>query len=347
MKLLSIIIPFYNSEHKCTNLLETLKKTDDQEVEIICVDDGSTDNTVALLEDLQKDANCHICIIQQENKGPGGARNTGLEASQGKYIWFVDSDDDIDLPTALHVLRKNENQDFDFIDFNIKSGNKNINSMELTAGVYENASVTQQLLNKFGRIWSKIFNSRVFKNTEVRYPEYCIYEDNPLVFILPFCIKKFMKSESCVYSHNEEYDSVTRGNRSDRYYDRMITACYGYSVGSNIAKNEEIKLIMQKHFIRLYVVNTGTLTKFPSKYWIERLRIMRKFRQDAKILGINTSLFNISQNLKTVSFKFKIIFIPLYLTSIIMPDQNKFFENKRINAWSRPFKAPLTFNIDC
>lgn len=346
MKLLSIIIPFYNSEHKCTRLLESLKNINDSEVEIVCVDDGSTDNTVNLIKNFKKDVNFHVHIIEQENKGPGGARNTGLEVSQGKYIWFVDSDDDIDLNTALVILRQNDILDFDFIDFNIKSDNKNINSMELTPGVY-NTAVTQLLITKFGRICTKIFNNRVFKNTGLRYPEYCIYEDNPVVFILPFCINKFMKSESCVYSHNEEYDSVTRGNRSDRYYDRMITACYGYSVGSNIAKNEEIKLIMQKHFIRLYVVNTGTLTKFPSKYWIERLRIMRKFRQDAKILGINTSLFNISQNLKTVSFKFKIIFIPLYLTSIIMPDQNKFFENKRINAWSRPFKAPLTFNIDC
>ena len=91
----SIIVPVYNTEKflkKCLNSLinQTLK-----EIEIICVDDGSTDNSPTILNDFIKKDN-RIKVIHQENSGISVTRNRAVSVAQGEYIGFVDSDDWVD-----------------------------------------------------------------------------------------------------------------------------------------------------------------------------------------------------------------------------------------------------------
>ena len=90
---LSILIPVYNVEaylQRCLDSLLCQNLPDD--VEIICVDDGSTDRSGAICDEYEKKYLC-IRVIHQENKGLAGARNTSVKASRGKYLAFVDSDD--------------------------------------------------------------------------------------------------------------------------------------------------------------------------------------------------------------------------------------------------------------
>jgi len=92
--LLSIVVPFYNSAHKSERLLSTLRQLSAQDVEVVLVDDGSNDAT---LQQFKNDASVAVLVLTQNNRGPGGARNTGLRSARGKYVLFVDSDDDIGL----------------------------------------------------------------------------------------------------------------------------------------------------------------------------------------------------------------------------------------------------------
>lgn len=339
MKLLTIIVPFHNSAQKCDRLLASLRKCEDQDVELILVDDGSTDNTLAALNRFKSAANCAVKIISQENKGPGGARNTGLIAAKGHYLWFVDSDDDIRLDLALAVLRSNLDEDPDFIDFNLESSGNSINSMAVEPGHYKarQQDITLLLAKQFGRIWSKIFHHRVFKHTGVRYPEYCIYEDNPLLFILPFCANTFVKSDQCVYIHHEDHESVTRGKRSDRYWDRMRTAVWGYNTGKDLIQTSEEAKLFKNHLIFLYLINTGQITKKPSSFWLEKMRIMRQFKGDMKRLGVVVRLGESFALMPNSSWKYKFAFAILYLISSGLPSQDAYFMKKRLAAWGRPF----------
>lgn len=108
----SIIVPVYNVEQYLERCLNSLINQTLQNIEIICINDGSMDNSLSMLKQYaEKDK--RIKIINQENKGVSVARNNGIEASQGEYIGFVDSDDyvDLDFFENLYNKAKNENAD--------------------------------------------------------------------------------------------------------------------------------------------------------------------------------------------------------------------------------------------
>ena len=93
-KTLSIIIPCYNVEKYIEECLESVCNDRDADIEVICVNDGSTDGTLDILEQWkQKDA--RVIVINQENKGVSVARNQGLHIAKGKFIYFLDSDDKV------------------------------------------------------------------------------------------------------------------------------------------------------------------------------------------------------------------------------------------------------------
>ena len=110
MKTVSVIIPVYNVEKYLPKCLESVTAQTYANLEIICVNDGSPDNSSAILEEYAK-KDGRIIIINQENTGLSGARNTGIRAASGEYIVFVDSDDWIDAETVETAVSKAENAD--------------------------------------------------------------------------------------------------------------------------------------------------------------------------------------------------------------------------------------------
>ena len=101
----SIVIPVYNVADYLQGCIDSVLANDCTDCEIILVDDGATDGRCPAICD--ENAARHpelIRVIHQENQGQGGARNTGLEAAKGEYVFFVDSDDTI-MPQSLQVLR--------------------------------------------------------------------------------------------------------------------------------------------------------------------------------------------------------------------------------------------------
>lgn len=97
--LISIIIPCYNSERFISSTLDMLLKQDISDCEIIIVNDGSTDNTLSILNNYESINN--ISIVNQKNLGVSIARNTGISKAKGKYIYFLDSDDIIPQNTIM------------------------------------------------------------------------------------------------------------------------------------------------------------------------------------------------------------------------------------------------------
>ena len=92
MPKLSIIIPVYNVEKYLPKCLESILGQSFKDFEIICVNDGSTDNSLQVLQTYKKQDG-RIVIVDKKNEGSGIARNLGLSTARGNYVYFVDSDD--------------------------------------------------------------------------------------------------------------------------------------------------------------------------------------------------------------------------------------------------------------
>lgn len=113
---ISVIIPLYNKEKSIRRTIESLQKQTFQSFEIVIVNDGSTDNSVEIVNRIDDD---RIRLINQDNAGPGAARNTGVKNAQAEWIVFLDADDEL-LPDALEYFYSiiQTHEDVDIIDCN-------------------------------------------------------------------------------------------------------------------------------------------------------------------------------------------------------------------------------------
>ena len=263
--LLSIIIPFFNSFKFSEDIRKVIDKSlkEYSDIEFILIDDGSIDSTFYFLKEyFEEYSNTkNIKIIKQDNSGPGAARNNGLTLACGEFVWFVDSDDSINLDIALNELKKHKKEfnDFDFIDFNIMSEDLVHNSMKINPGVYFDVKDIDMYM-RLGRIVTKIFTRKFLINNSIKFMERCFYEDNYLIFILPIYITKFIKSDKTAYLHNTTYPSITRGGFSEKFYDRLLSAyagldynvrhCKSIQKGCLISFYNLFLLITYKHITR-------------------------------------------------------------------------------------------------
>ena len=161
MVAVSIIVPVYNTEEYLQKCLDSLTNQTLKNIEIICVNDGSTDNSLKILQDnaIKDD---RIKIINQENKKQGAARNAGMQVATGEYIGFVDSDDwvDLDFYEKLYIAAKKHNFDI-ALGTNVRA-KKNINKKRLNiteekeyTTVQENPKVTPKQPDKYSKYKEK------------------------------------------------------------------------------------------------------------------------------------------------------------------------------------------------
>ena len=146
------------------------------------MDDGSTDGVCpAMCDRLAQEHPGLIRVIHQENRGLGGARNTGLEAARGDYLFFVDSDDTL-VPDALRLLKEQVEQthadiyNFDLYSHDGKGHGRVIKTAESHEGVFTLADEPTFLFS-LPAAWARLWSRDLFINTGIRYPDRVWYED--------------------------------------------------------------------------------------------------------------------------------------------------------------------------
>ncbi|MDN3398526.1 glycosyltransferase family 2 protein [Psychrobacter sp. APC 3426] len=333
---ISLVVPFFNSAHKCKRLLKRLPEITSNDLEVILVDDGSTDDTYSVLSDLKcRLPQANITILRQQNKGTGGARNLGLSVATGQYVWFVDSDDDI-TTDALIFIKQNCDQQYDFIDFNIiRSGTTPINRMNVAAGSYRDSHEVRQILLDSGFIYQtcKAFRREFLLDHHIHYPEYCYYEDIPLAFTLPFLVTSFLKTNIVGYLYHQEFDSITRGKTTQKSLDRLYTSVCGLMDGLAFAKTDAEVNVIKERFIQLYLIDSVEMyfSITPRKEWTTIWRIMSQYRRLAKQFSISLNPFHL---INKKSQQYKLYFRMQWMMSfILINDQASYFEGIRKKEW--------------
>jgi glycosyltransferase involved in cell wall biosynthesis len=179
MPLVSVIVPVYNTEQYLRECLDSIINQTFRDIEIICVNDGSTDNSRVILDEYAlKDA--RIVVINQENKGQANARNAGLKVANGKYIAFVDSDDFIDKEMLSSVMPFfADNVDAVIFDVNI------FGDMDKAMKKYFYMNFRGKSDLRGSTIyhcpvppWNKVYRKDIIDKYDVLFPEGLLFEDN-------------------------------------------------------------------------------------------------------------------------------------------------------------------------
>ena len=217
--LVSIIIPFYNVENYIRRCLHSIYSQDYAYVEVILVDDGSTDNSFAIVKEIiSKDSKYKSELISKVNGGQSSARNEGLKYVNGDYIWFVDSDDYIE-PGSISLLIKTideyPNADlYCFRNYFYDEKEKKLagNDFSITCINSKDAILKDVLLgvNIKVALWNKIFKSQLLLNNEIQFLEGVINED--YLFIIESCVRV---NEVC-FLNIPLYTAVIRPNSVSR-----------------------------------------------------------------------------------------------------------------------------------
>lgn len=119
MKKLSVIIPCYNAERFLRQCIESMKPQINDDIEVICVNDGSKDNTLNVLNELHKEMP-QLQVVDQPNGGSAAARNNGFAHATGEYVWYVDADDLLAVDAFETIIKTLEQTDCDSIIFGLK-----------------------------------------------------------------------------------------------------------------------------------------------------------------------------------------------------------------------------------
>lgn len=185
--MISVIIPVYNVEDYLVECLDSVSNQSFKDIEIICVNDGSTDMSPKILDDyVKKDS--RIKIITQENNGLGHARNTGLKYAAGEYVLFVDSDDFL-CENALEELYSNaSSNNSDVVIFNFFTYNGNYTSAglqleELFGNVDYNdftftyRDIKHYVMYDYFAVWFKMYKKDFLDKFNLDFPVGIAYED--------------------------------------------------------------------------------------------------------------------------------------------------------------------------
>lgn len=177
----SIIVPAYNTEKYIYKCLLSLIKQTLKEIEIIIVNDGSTDRTSSIIQQFATEDN-RIKVINQENKKQGAAKNNGMKIATGEYIGFVDSDDwvDLDYFEKLYNSAKKYNSDI-ALATNVRIGNGktkkrlNIQKEEFVTSLQDKIDISNQVKNPCPT--NKIYRKKMLNDNSITWPENVYCED--------------------------------------------------------------------------------------------------------------------------------------------------------------------------
>lgn len=221
--LLSVIVPIFNTEKYLENCISSLLNQSLVNIEIILVDDGSTDNSGKICDEFSKQNN-NVKVIHKVNEGVSVARNSGIKVATGKYIGFVDSDDNIHKDMYLKMYTKAEENKCDIVmcDANIKyidkEENDTINQLQKSR-ILEKDEITPELLVEMaGSMCKCLYKKDLLVNNEILCPVGIKLSEDRIFNILSFGYsKKIFYSKEILYTQNIRENSATK-----KYYDNML-----------------------------------------------------------------------------------------------------------------------------
>ena len=252
--MLTVIVPIYNSEKYLKRCVESIQEQTYSDLEILLIDDGSTDNSLQICNELAEHDN-RLVVIHQENKGVSAARNNGLNSATGEYITFVDSDDSIEEDMYELLMSELIKYNADMAHCGYKRiENDTVKDVNGTHEIYiqTNAETINNMLS--GKLyncglWNKVFKREVLN--DLKFDEDIKINEDVL-----FCYNALQQAHKCVFIDETKYlyyvhdksacnttDSLRKLTDSIRASEIMLRNC----------KYDENKIVLEERLFYCYL----------------------------------------------------------------------------------------------
>lgn len=309
MPKVSVIVPVYNVEKYIDKCLNSLVNQTLQDIEIIVVNDGSTDKSADIIKDYQSRYSNKIKYYEKENGGLSDARNYGMKYATGDFIAFLDSDDYVENTIYEKMYNKaiDENCDFVECDFIWKYDNKEVKD---TGEIYKDKH--EMLANARVVAWNKLIKKELIDIANIEFPKGMRYEDIEFFYKLIPHIKKFgfvkeymiyyvQRQNSIVNTQNERTKEifVVLGNVIDYYKEKGF-----YEEYKDDLEYAYVRILLCSSFLRIAKIRNNETRKALLKATWDNLNARFPSWKKNRILNENKSKKNMYiRSVNKITFK--------------------------------------------
>lgn len=293
---ISVIIPVYNTEKYVENCIRSIMNQTYDNLEIICINDGSTDNSLDVLRKLEKE-DSRIIVIDKENEGQGLSRNRGIETATSEWLSFIDSDDFLEL-NAYELIVPNLTDETDFVHFGIQMLYEDGTEVIRTDNKYYDVKYTGLIEIPRSKIHkadfsasNKLFRKSVIDKYHIRF-EKILYED------FQFTMQYISMVDRVYYMPDKLYNYLRRSGStmtntfqlSPKSIDHLYALEYVYDFIISHHRVNEHKRALRKLFISYYgaAIKFSTMDMIPAivkkseemydKYTFLHNKIIKKYQ---------------------------------------------------------------------
>lgn len=260
----SVIIPVYNAELYLAKCLESVIGQTLKEIEIICVDDGSTDNSVKIIEQYSQ-SDKRIKLLKQDNKGAGAARNYGLKFAKGKYVHFLDADDWLDFSAYEKTYKIIEETKSDVCVFlyirydNKKQTERNVELFKIDSDKYVVTDFKKEywhFCNTSVVPWNKLYSRKFLVRIGAYFDEIICANDRAFYFQVITAASKIVKYPEYLVYYRENNETSLVGSGREKHFDcHLVANSRIFNIGSQF-EDDIYKRIVNMNMLDLFTFYT-------------------------------------------------------------------------------------------
>lgn len=287
MKKVSIIIPIYNVEKYLAKCLDSVENQKYDNIEVILVNDGSTDNSEKIIKQYESKYD-NIKYIKKENGGLSEARNVGVKHATGDYICFIDSDDYIS-SSLLQKLEPYINQEYDLIKYKMIKVDELYNEIERVDGPTFERKTGEEAFNllyaedvMLQPAWLYLYKKSFWDENNFEYPVGKTHEDFARTTLIILKAKSVISTNIYGYYYVQSTSSITRGNDENKilvramdlleHYDYMIQKIKEYNI--NIMTEQNVKI----YYTNCIILKLNELSKDNKKVYLQEIKKRNLFK---------------------------------------------------------------------
>lgn len=230
-KAVSVIIPAYNAEKYINETVRSVLEYKGEDLEVIVVDDGSTDLTLSICKEIE---DSRIRIISINNSGVSVARNVGIMNANGKYCMFLDADDVLLKNTWLEIMSDKPDMDYDFLIFAYQIADEKLNTLRRIYPFDELCITKEKIYRAFATstnmnyCWGKIYRTAFLK-------------DNDISFLVGLKIGEDILFQMALLQHNPHIKYINKELVAYRQIDTSVMHCFSIGLFDNLVNDLQLR----------------------------------------------------------------------------------------------------------